>query len=184
MYQGITIEMHFFLTSILWGVLVLLAYDQLRILRRIIRHNSFFVAIQDLLFWVLASVFIFAMIYAENSGTIRGFSVMGMVIGMVIYHYILSDWIVTLVSRMILLIMRPFTIAIAYTFKGLRFLINKAKKLSYSKAKSVKISLYKNKQKRKANSSIKRENKRVKKNNRKRVKDLRRKALRDLPTRV
>lgn len=157
MYQGITIEMHFFLTSILWGVLVLLAYDQLRILRRIIRHNSFFVAIQDLLFWVLASVFIFAMIYVENSGIIRGFSVMGMVIGMIIYHYILSDWIVILVSRMILLIMRPFSIAITYICKGIRFLIAKARTLINriqvqlkSKVKSAKILLNKHKQNKKA----------------------------------
>ncbi|MDD4113087.1 MAG: spore cortex biosynthesis protein YabQ, partial [Herbinix sp.] len=63
MNKGITIELQFFMISILWGALVLLAYDLLRILRRIIRHNVLAVAIQDLLFWVLASVFIFALIY-------------------------------------------------------------------------------------------------------------------------
>lgn len=183
MNQGITIELHFFLISILWGVLVLLAYDQLRILRRIIRHNALFVAIQDLLFWVLSSVFIFAMIYTENSGTIRGFSVMGMVIGMIIYHYILSDLLVTLVSRMILLLMRPFSIAITYTLKCLKFLINKVKKLSNriysqlkSKTKSVKISLDKHKQIRKVNTNKKQEKKRTKKSIRKKAKEVTKKS--------
>src|SRR5690554_5818845 len=120
MSQGITIELHFFMISILWGAIILLAYDQLRVLRRIIRHNNLSITIQDMIFWILASVFIFAMIYVKNSGTIRGFSVMGMVIGMVIYHYILSDLIVMLISRMILLIIRPFSIAIAYICKGIR----------------------------------------------------------------
>ncbi|NLL00379.1 MAG: hypothetical protein GX271_06930 [Clostridiales bacterium] len=174
MNQGITIELQFFLISILWGALVLLAYDQLRILRRIIRHNTFFVAVQDLIFWVLASVFIFAMIYVENSGTIRGFSVMGMVIGMVIYHYILSDLIVMLISRMILLIIRPFSIAIAYICKGIRYLKSKIKKLCIriqsrlkSKVKSAKISLSKQRQKRKAKADIKQEKRRVSKRSKK-----------------
>lgn len=156
MNQGITIELQFFMISILWGALVLLAYDQLRILRRIIRHNVVAVAIQDLIFWVLASVFIFAMIYVKNNGTIRGFSVMGMVIGMVAYHYILSDWIVKLISSIILLILRPFSLAIAFIEKGLILLKNKANILNKkiysrlkSRAKSVKISLNNRKQKRK-----------------------------------
>ncbi|TAH71558.1 MAG: hypothetical protein EWM47_04380 [Anaerolineaceae bacterium] len=155
MNQGITIELQFFMISILWGALVLLAYDLLRILRRIIRHNTFFVAVQDLVFWVLASVFIFAMIYVKNSGTIRGFSVMGMVMGMVIYHYILSDWIVKLISRLILLLLRPFFIVINYIRKGLRYFKNKIKLLNNRiygqlkrKSKSVKILLDSRRQKR------------------------------------
>ncbi|NLO10571.1 MAG: hypothetical protein GX129_12010 [Clostridiales bacterium] len=156
MNQGITIELQFFMISILWGALVLLAYDHLRIIRRIIRHNVVAVAIQDLIFWVIASVFIFAMIYVKNNGTIRGFSVMGMVIGMVAYHYILSDWIVKLISSLILLILRPFSLAIAFIGKGLVILKNKAKILNNkiysrlkSRAKSVKISLNNRRLKRK-----------------------------------
>lgn len=148
MSQLITIELQFFVISILWGALVLLAYDFLRILRRIVLHNTLIVAIQDLFFWVFASVFIFAMIYVKNSGTIRGYSVMGMGIGMVIYHYILSDWIVMIISRCILLLLGPIFLLIKYIFKGVSFLINKSKKLMImiykqlkSKTKSVKIYL-------------------------------------------
>lgn len=155
MNQGITIELQFFMTSILWGALVLLAYDQLRIVRRIIRHNTFFVAVQDLIFWIVTSVFIFAMIYVKNSGTIRGFSVMGMAIGMLIYHYLLSDWIVMLISRIILLLLRPFFLAINYICKGLLYLKKKIKTLNNaiyrqlkSCSKSVKISLSKHREKR------------------------------------
>ena len=155
MNQGITIELQFFIISILWGALVLLAYDQLRILRRIIRHNTLFIAIQDLVFWTLTSVFIFAMIYVKNSGTIRGFSVMGIVIGMVLYHYIFSDWIVKIISRLILLLLRPFSLAIIYIRKVLRALMNKVRILNNRiyiqlkrMIKSAKISLNKRKQKR------------------------------------
>lgn len=150
MNQGITIELQFFIISILWGALVLLAYDQLRVFRRIVRHNTTLVAVQDLIFWVLASVLIFAMIYVKNSGTIRGFSVMGMGIGMIIYHYTLSDWIVMLLSRAIHLLISPFFIVIKYIYKGLIFIKSKVRVLNKaidkqlkSRTKSVKISLNK-----------------------------------------
>jgi len=108
MDHGIAVELHFFLMSVLWGALVLLAYDQLRVIRRVIRHNTVAVAIQDVIFWIAASVFIFALIYVENSGIIRGFSIMGMAIGMILYHYMLSDLIVTGLSRLIRLLLYPF----------------------------------------------------------------------------
>lgn len=154
MSQGITIELRFFIISILWGAIVLLAYDQLRVLRRIIRHNNLWITVQDLIFWIVASVFIFAMIYVKNSGIIRGFSVMGMVIGMVIYHYILSDFIVMLISRGILLLLRPFSYILKYLRVGLNFLIKSGKKLLHkgymqlkNQIKSVKIFIIKYKQK-------------------------------------
>lgn len=155
MNKEITTELHFFIVSILWGALVLLAYDQLRILRRIIRHNSFFVAVQDLVFWVVGSVFIFAMIYVKNNGTIRGFSIMGMGIGMLIYHYILSDWIVKLISSFILLILRPLYLAIKYVTKvyvslkrKLKIIISSIFSQLQKWVKSFKIQLSDSKQKR------------------------------------
>ncbi|HCR40721.1 MAG TPA: spore cortex biosynthesis protein YabQ, partial [Lachnospiraceae bacterium] len=87
-------------------------------IRRIIRHNGFFLAIEDLIFWMIAGLFIFSMIYRENNGVIRGFSVMGMAIGMVLYHYILSDFLVSFITKIIRALLRPF-----------RFIIKKIKQL-------------------------------------------------------
>lgn len=146
MNQLISIELQFFLISILWGALVLFLYDFLRILRRIINHNMIIVTVEDLIFWILASVFIFAMIYAKNSGTIRGFSVMGIVIGMLLYHYILSDWFVMLISRGIHVLLRPFSLLKKSICKGIGFLIKKSKKLAfriYSQLKNILKSIVK-----------------------------------------
>ena len=70
MNQLITIELQF-LYFYTMGALVLLSYDCLRILRESLPHNMVIVTAQDLIFWILASIFIFAMIYTKNSGTIR-----------------------------------------------------------------------------------------------------------------
>lgn len=170
MSQSITVELQFFAISILWGAIVLLAYDQLRILRRIIRHNSFWITVQDLIFWIIASVFIFAMIYAKNSGTIRGFSVMGMVIGMVVYHYALSDLIVVFISRGILFLLRPIFFILRQLNNGLKFLIKKGRKLINriymqlkNLLKSVKIKLIKTKNNKSKEKTIKKRKRQGKK---------------------
>ncbi len=129
MNDAISVELQFFLISILCGAILLFVYDVLRILRRLIRHNGFFVALEDLLFWTLAALFIFAMIYTENDGIIRGFSVMGMAIGMVLYHYILSDVIIELTTKLIRAFFRPVLFILKKLKKFLIILHNKYRKL-------------------------------------------------------
>ncbi len=152
MNYAITIEVRFFLISILCGALVLLVYDVLRILRRIIKHNYFFIAVEDLIFWVTAGIFIFVMMYRENDGIIRSFSIMGMAIGMVLYHYILSGFIVYIITKLIRALLRPFGMAINMVKKLLRFLNKKIGLLAHfiekrlkKRMNSVKIALNKRK---------------------------------------
>lgn len=128
MNQEITVEVQFFLISVLWGGIILLAYDGLRIIRRLINHGTFFLAFEDLIFWVTASVFVFSMIYRQNSGIIRGFSVMGMTIGMVLYHYIFKNSVVEIIVKGIRILLRPFALVIKTVKKGIHFIISKVKK--------------------------------------------------------
>ncbi|MDD3173102.1 MAG: spore cortex biosynthesis protein YabQ [Herbinix sp.] len=153
MNHDISVELQFFLISVLWGAILLLVYDCLRIFRRLIKHDTFFVALEDLIFWVFASLFIFIMMYKENNGIIRGFSVMGMAIGMVLYHYIVSDFIVSMITKLIRTLISPFVFAINKIKgfvrfiwlrgkKAVNFIIRRLKKWT----KSVRIALNKRKQ--------------------------------------
>ncbi|MBB5196960.1 spore cortex biosynthesis protein YabQ [Anaerocolumna cellulosilytica] len=130
MNQAIVVELHFFGTSVLWGVLILILYDFLRIFRRLVSHNNFFVALEDLLYWMVSSVLIFRMMYQQNNGIIRGFSIMGMLLGMLIYHGTISDLCVTFISsfllrienlikRIVLFILSPF----CFLFKLIKNLV-------------------------------------------------------------
>jgi spore cortex biosynthesis protein YabQ len=164
MNNAITVELQFFLISVLWGAILLFVYDIFRILRRLIKHNAFFVAVQDLIFWVASSVFIFAMMYKENNGIIRGFSVMGMAIGMILYHYILSELFVNLITKFIQILFRPLVILFKQVKRIVHFVLSKCKKLSNflllrlkKITKSVKITLDKKKMKRIQNKNIRRE---------------------------
>lgn len=129
MNKAITIELQFFLISILSGAIVLSVYDVLRILRRVIKHNSIFIAIEDLIFWVVSSVFIFAMMYRQNNGIIRGFSVMGMAIGMILYHYILSELFVNLVTKLMNALLSPIRFVMRQVKRLLHYITFRGKKL-------------------------------------------------------
>lgn len=166
MNEAITVELQFFLISILWGAVILLVYDILRIFRRLIPHNGLFLALEDLIFWVLSSVFIFAMIYTMNNGTIRGFSVMGMGIGMILYHFIFSELIVIWITKALLLLLSPIRFVLSRIKRVFRFIGAKIKKVSDSvlsrlkkSVKSVRIALNAKRRKRAEKRSKRREKK-------------------------
>jgi spore cortex biosynthesis protein YabQ len=170
MNEAITVELQFFLISVLWGAMILLVYDILRIFRRLIPHNSLFLALEDLIFWVLASVFIFAMIYTMNNGTIRGFSVMGMGIGMLLYHFIFSELVVKWITKALLLLLSPIRYVLGRIKRVFRFIAAKIKKVKDSvlsrlkkSVKSVRIALNTKRRKRAEKRSKKIEKKAAKK---------------------
>jgi spore cortex biosynthesis protein YabQ len=125
----------------------MLAYDVLRILRRLIPHDSFFIALEDFFFWVIASLFIFAMIYRVNDGIIRGFSALGVILGGVLYHYSISDFLVRTVTTLLHIFMKfvkvlltPLQLAGKKLLKLFR-LLNKLLLRLKNKIKSVTIAL-------------------------------------------
>ncbi len=88
----------FLLHSFLLGVLITLMYDLFRILRRIIPHGVFLISLEDLVFWILATVGIFYLLLLENNGMFRWFAVIGSGVGMLLYRKTLSGPFVTLTA--------------------------------------------------------------------------------------
>ena len=130
MSYDIILQLQFFGVSILCGGLVLLAYDGLRILRRLVNQSSLVLALEDIVFWIFAAIFIFAVIYKENNGIIRGFSLIGMTIGMLLYHWIISDYLVITITKLIKLLLRPIIVGIRMVKRLLHYLIARLKTFS------------------------------------------------------
>ena len=87
-------EIWFFFFSLLSGMILLCAYDQLRVLRRLIPHNGFFQSLEDFFFWTGAGIFCFGVSFRGNQGSLRGFSLAALVFGMWLYHRTASFWVV------------------------------------------------------------------------------------------
>ena len=115
--------------SFLTGMALLFVYDLLRILRRLISHKSWVTGAEDLLFWALSAVALFAMLYRENSGYIRGFAIGGVCLGMFIYNLLLSAWVIRasvfLLEKMLFLVSRP----LVWTARLFRQPVGRLKKL-------------------------------------------------------
>ena len=65
-------------------------YRVLVVFRKLVRHNVFFVAVEDVFYWFMSAFLMFAVILVANDGAARWFSVAGMAAGMVIVSCILK----------------------------------------------------------------------------------------------
>lgn len=88
-------ELLLFFCAMATGTGLLFIYDWIRILRRLIPHRAGVIAAGDFFFWIFCSVAIFLFLYHNNDGIIRSYAMAGMLIGMILYHFTISDCLVT-----------------------------------------------------------------------------------------
>lgn len=101
MTESIYLEARLFLAAFLLGILLIFVYDIIRIIRRIIIHNLFFIALEDFIFWCCAGLVCFALMFHMYQGRMRAFYFIGLFLGMVLYHFNLSPVIVEPVTKLI-----------------------------------------------------------------------------------
>ena len=90
MSQDIIQEVTFFLHSVVMGVVITFVYDWFLILRKLIKHNMFWISFEDFLFWTACGLGVFYMLYRENNGVLRWFTVLGATFGMILYKLLAS----------------------------------------------------------------------------------------------
>ena len=80
--------------SILIGGALFLLYDIFRIFRRVVPHGNFWIGVEDFFYWLCCTAVVFVMLYRENDGLVRGFSIGGIMIGMLLYYFLLSRFVI------------------------------------------------------------------------------------------
>ena len=90
MREFIAHEFRFLLWCLCCGAMLGAVYRVLTVFRRLVRHNGFFVAVEDVLYWFMSAFLMFAVILIANDGAARWFSIAGMIVGMVIVSCILK----------------------------------------------------------------------------------------------
>jgi hypothetical protein len=125
MSQNIINETYFFGCCVLTGIAVISMYDVIRIFRRIVKHGVLAIGIEDFIYWVGCSFFVFHIIYIRNDGVIRGFAIMAIVIGMLIYNLTISNLIVKYISMVLNKIIHFLTAPIKWFIKKLLTILKK-----------------------------------------------------------
>lgn len=141
MSESILREVEFLGSSFLTGVLILILYDILRIFRRVIIHSAAAVGVEDFLYWMFVTFFIFSMLFRENNGAIRWFSVVGIFLGMVLYNVTISPFFVKYVSLFFIKVRKIIEKILQFVLKPLK----KRKKGLKRRIKTLKIVVTKNK---------------------------------------
>lgn len=87
-------EIFLLLQSAAGGALILAGCDLLCILRRLFRRSSLAVSAEDLGYWLAAAVFLSGRLYQANRGKLRFFLLLGLALGMYLYHRTIRSYFV------------------------------------------------------------------------------------------
>lgn len=119
-------ENEFLLHALLMGIFVTFVYDVIRVFRRVIPHNSFFVSLEDLGFWIYCGGSVFLLMYHESNGELRWFAVFGAIGGMLLYKKLVSPLFVKYVSLVLSEILAGLGKVLGFLLRPLKLLIRKA----------------------------------------------------------
>jgi spore cortex biosynthesis protein YabQ len=101
-----------FLVSVAGGLIIAFIYDIFRIFRKTIKAGDIITYIQDLIFWMLVAIIIFAMVYISNEGKLRGYIFIGITVGAVLYSLLLSNIVMKSAMLIIKIVSFPIKVLI------------------------------------------------------------------------
>lgn len=138
MSQDIIREVTFFLHSVVVGIIITFVYDWFLILRKLIKHGTIWISIEDFIFWAACGIGVFYMLYRENNGVLRWFAVLGAMLGMICYKFIISKRFVHIMSTCIYKIMWFLFRIIQIMLKPIKWLIFKLRRFFIFLKKKLK----------------------------------------------
>ena len=99
MVSSVYWEWELLLTAIKLGVKLAFIYDGIRIFRFLMLHKNRTVSLEDFFFWMYASCMIFQLQLKQSNGILRGFSILGVMIGMLLYNTLLGERLVGMAEK-------------------------------------------------------------------------------------
>lgn len=99
---GIGQETCIFFYAGLSGIVILLSYQILRVFRRLLKHNLIMINLEDFLYWIAVSAYLFRQMYRTTYGSIRWFFVLGVVSGIILVNFCIHQ-----IKKMFVKIKKP-----------------------------------------------------------------------------
>jgi len=121
-------ENEFLLHALLTGIFITFVYDIIRIFRRVVPHNSFFVSLEDFGYWIYCGGTVFLLMYHESNGELRWFAVLGAVVGMLLYGKTVSVLFVKYTSLVLSKVLEAAGKLLGWLLSPLRLLLRRAGK--------------------------------------------------------
>ena len=109
MVSSVYWEWELLLYTIKVGMKLAFFYDGLRIFRILISHKNIVISLEDLFFWIYVTWILFQLQLERSDGVLRGFSILGMLLGMFLYNKILGERLIFAAEKGIGLFKRQLT---------------------------------------------------------------------------
>lgn len=100
--EGLEQELILLGQAFLSGAGLSLVYDMIRVIRRIVPHGIILVSIEDLVYWVAAGGWLFLKACQVNNGIIRGYMLLGIGAGALVYGILFGRWFMRIATKWIL----------------------------------------------------------------------------------
>ena len=84
--------------AVILGCTVIFSYDCIRVFRRVLKHKQWLTAVEDFIFWVTWAMVVYRMLYRFDYGSIRSYSIVGMIFGICLYGFCISRYFVKYLS--------------------------------------------------------------------------------------
>lgn len=101
MGEAVISEVDVIVDSLCMGMFLSATYDIFRIFRRVIKHGSVLIAVEDYIFWVIWGILIFVFIFRFNNGEVRGYVFVSLITGAIIYTKSISIIVVNVISKIL-----------------------------------------------------------------------------------
>lgn len=106
LWVSVSNQAYIFLSCVLGGMIIAFIYDIFRIRRKAVKASNIIVYLEDLIYWILVALVLFGVVYLSNEGEIRGYLLIGVILGIIIYIFLLSKIIMAIFMFIIGIIYR------------------------------------------------------------------------------
>lgn len=142
-----------FLISFVAGVCLFWLYDLLRIVRRVFLHELIAIAVEDICYWIIWTWSVFYLWNQVNNGMVRGFTLLAVGMGMLLYYILLSKWFILIgvwILKRVLHILSVLWFFLSWPLRQMaklfrpssRYIKNKAAKSTHFMKKQLQNSLH------------------------------------------
>ncbi len=94
-------QVYLFMIFVLNGIVIGIIFDVFRILRKSFKTPNFVTDIEDILFWICATLIVLYSLFVFNNGEIRGYIFIGLFLGLAIYMLLFSKFVVKVSVKII-----------------------------------------------------------------------------------
>jgi spore cortex biosynthesis protein YabQ len=112
------------------GVLLGIVFDAYRVVCGQLRVNRWILSLLDLVYWAFATVFVFRVLYYSNQGQLRFFVFLGLIVGTLLYFWLISSitiqivlWLIRVIQALFNFGVRCFEVLIIMPLRGLYRLV-------------------------------------------------------------